>query len=154
LFQVLLKFIFWSDSELLEVLDKDALLGTFAHFEFRFLIKVEKIPKFFIIKFDERAQNKELLFRGGFGLEKYFFETPGNDTTILFRLEIAHHGMGLARASLSIGKNRSIVPLDYFINQFHANWLINLFLSTLGIKNIIKGENLIFSFITIDIGDE
>jgi hypothetical protein len=117
LLEILFELIFRGDGELFEVLDEDTLFRRLSHLKFGFFIKVEKISEFLIVKFDKRAEDKELFFGRGLGLKEDFLKTPGNDSTIGLRLEIAHHGMRLARTCLAIGKNGAIVPLNNLIDK-------------------------------------
>ena len=154
LLKILFELIFRGDGELLDIFDKDTPFWWLSHLKFGFFIEVEKISEFLIVKFDKRAKNKEFFFRRGLCLEKNLLEAPGYDSTIRLRLEISHHSVGLARTGLTIGKNGAIVSLNDLINKLNSNRLVNLLLRWVSIKYIIKGENLIFPFIAIDILNE
>ena len=154
LLKILFELIFRGDSELFDILDKDTPFWWLSHLKFGFFIKVEKISEFLIVKFDKRAENKKFFFRRGLSFKEDFLEAPGNDSTIRIRLEIAHHSVGLARAGLTIGKNGAIVALNNLIDKLNTNRLVNLLLRWLCVKYIIKGENLIFPLIAIDILNE
>jgi hypothetical protein len=77
---------------------------------------------------------------------------PGNNALQLFYIYFPDHRMGLATASLAIGKYRPIIPQQYILDQAIGSFGIDELLGGVFIKDMIESER--FSIVGIVEFDE
>jgi hypothetical protein len=75
-------------------------------------------------------------------LLKKVLKTPGKETPLSFFIYFTLNGMGLARASLSIGKDRAVVALKTLVNNRLPYYLENFLLSAFFTRHMVKAESV------------
>lgn len=77
----------------------------------------KKITNFFIINFDERAANEKLFILSLTNGLEYMTEWPRDDALQILVFNFSDHGMRLATASLSVGKNGTIIACEHILYE-------------------------------------
>ena len=52
-------------------------------------------------------------------------DSSGDDSVIVLALQVSKHGVGLATAGLTIGKDSAVVPLQDVLNSFIPNYVVD-----------------------------
>ena len=121
-----------------EVFHEDALVRTFLELHLGFDVLPEQVMDFFVVDFDETA-TYEMSLRGVvFGLGYDLTECPGDDSPVLLATGDSHHGMGLAAAGLSVGKDSPVVAVKDALDEEESALLVDHTLSGIGSKHIIE----------------
>jgi hypothetical protein len=75
---------------------------------------------------------------------KYMLETPRNDAWII---RLTQHCMCLSTASLTVGKDSSVIALDDRFYQGESTFIIHYLLQRIVIVDCIEGKRLLIALI-------
>ena len=117
------------DLELGEVLDEDALVGTLLEVHSGLDVLPEEIVDLLVVDFNKTATYKVglrcVVLSFGYDLA----EGPGDDAPALIAAGIAHHGVGLPAAGLTVGEDGPVVAVEDALDEEEGTLFVD---ATLG----------------------
>eukprot|EP00095_Tigriopus_kingsejongensis_P001135 snap_masked-scaffold1099_size62903-processed-gene-0.14 protein:Tk01135 transcript:snap_masked-scaffold1099_size62903-processed-gene-0.14-mRNA-1 annotation:"dna polymerase beta-like" len=130
------------DHESREVFDIHANVRPLLHVQAESLILAEEISNLLVVDFQIRHPDQELdiLLRLG-DVTKDVGKGIGDDALHLGAGSLALHGEGLARSSLTIREDGSIVALNHVFHNGTSHSIVHVHLGGVGPKDIVEGKH-------------
>jgi len=123
-----------------QLLDKNALFGTFLEVHLGLGVLAEQVVYLFIVDLDEAATNEVVLAGIVLGYRDDLAESARNDPARLLTVVAAHHRVRLTAARLAVREDRPVVPVEHVIDEGKGALLVYQTLSAIWGEDVVEGE--------------
>ena len=135
------------DFKLGEVLDEDALVGTFLEVHPGLDVLPEEVVDLLVVDFYKTATYEVSLRCVVFGFGNDLAEGPGDDPAALVATGVAHHGVRFPATGLSIGEDGPVVAVEDALDQEEGTLLVDATLCGVWREDVVEGEVLGLLFV-------